>query len=508
MAEVSGAAAEGGRTEGAPTEGGVLPVRFTGLLHATIVGLVAYIPLEEFLLKWLPVSDQVYSLARLGSEAVVYGLLIVVVVGRLVQGKSLRRTPIDGPLLVFVAIAATSIVVNHASLLPALITIRTLLRYVALYYAVVNLPLDEHRVRVLLLVILGAAVLQSGIALVQFAHGGPSSFWYPRATDLEVGGMQRNFSILTSGVEVGAVIGTFGHTVSLALFLLVAVSVVTALMFTQGDHVEFVAPQGVLFGLLGLFVLGILFTYSRASFLAALLGLGVVAWWRRHRREILRPVLLLASAALLLAVTLSLTSSVGDVQLKKVHVNPIENIRMAFGQATIEGRFSNTRLWLISQVGGSLVRSMTPLGFSPDQETARRRIAERGQGALDRILTYGPFEDVYWVAMLSYYGLLGLGAFWWLLWRLYRAAREVMRHTPGLWTRTAATALAALLVLLVPLTFLVRTFEFRSLSLCLWLLAGVTVNRLASVRSWERALADATAGEAETGPGGAGDGTP
>ncbi len=496
--EISGAMARGdGREDaGAP----VLPLDLTRLLYGLVVGLVAYIPVEEFVLKWLPVSDQVYSLARLGSEAVVYALLVVVVLGRLARGRFLRRTPVDLPLLVFLGLALASVFLNHAGIVPSLISLRTLLRYVALFYVVANLPLDERRVRLILLVILAMAAFESAVAALQFVQGGPTPFWYPRATALELGEAGRNFSILTSGVELGAVIGTLGHTVDLALFLLVAVTVVTGLLFTQGDRVQTVVPSWVLFAALGAFVAAILLTYSRASFLAALVGLGVVAWWRRHRRQLLRPLLGLGLAAIVLGAALSYAGTTGDVKLKQVHVNPLANIGMAFGSSTLEGRFSNTRLWLITSVGGSVLRSMTPLGYSPDEATARRRIAQNARGALDRILTYGPFEDVYWVALLSYYGLLGLGAFCWILVRLYRSAREVMSYTPGLWTRTAATSLASLLVLLIPLTFLVRTFEFRSLSLYLWLLGGVTLNRLDAVRSWRQALAGPEPDAAGEGP--------
>ena len=461
-----------------------------------LLALVVYMPFEEFLLKWLPVSDQVYGLARLGSEALVYCLLVTVVLGRLAQGRFLRRTPIDWPLLVFVVLAGVSIAINGSQVLPALVTLRTLLRYVALFYVVTNLELDERRIRILLLAILATAVLESGIALLQFAQGGPTAFWFPRASDLEVGGVGRNFSILTGGVEAGAVIGTFGHTVSLALFLLVAAVVVTGILFTQGDRVpRFMAP-GWLFALLGVFLTGILLTYSRAAFLGALIGLGVAAWWRRHRREVIRPLTGLAVGGLFLAAVLALTANVGQANLKRTHVSPLENVRMTFGSQVFQGGFSNTRVWILTAVGGTVLRSMTPLGYGPDQETARRKIAARAHGTLDRLLTYGPFEDVFWIAMLSYYGIVGLGVFVWLLVRLFTVAREAMRYKPGLWTRTAATSCAVLLVLLVPLTFLIRTFEYRSLALYFWLLAGITVNRLERVRAWRAALAGGTEGEA------------
>lgn len=450
---------------------------FSAALFWVIVALTIYMPMEDFLLKWLPVSDLLYSIARQGSEALIYGLFATVLLGRMSEGRFLRKTPVEAPLLAFLAVAFLSLVVNDGNLLTGAVTVRTLLRYVALFYVVVNLPMSDRQIRVLLFLIVSMGLAQILLGAFQFLRGGPSSFWLPRPTALEVAGVQRNFSILGTGVELGAVIGTFGHSVSMALYLLVCAAVVISLIFNGKGVGRRLAGPLPMFAILGVVIGGVLLTYSRSTFLCVLGGCAVVAYWRRHRRGLIRPLMVVTVAALLLGVILSVSEEVGAVRVKETRVSPLENIRMATNPEVLQGGFANTRVWMIREVGGTVLSSVSAVGYSPDPETARVEIVKESEGVLKRLLTFEPIEDVFWVAMLSYYGILGIAAFAWLLARLYGAARELMDWNRDFWTRTVATSTAALIVMLVPLTFMVRTFEFRSLAFYFWLLAGLTVHR-------------------------------
>lgn len=465
-----------------PESGSVRP---SAVLYWVIVALTIYMPMEDFLLKWLPVSDLLYSIARQGSEAVIYALLATVLLGRMSEGRFLRRTTVDAPLVAFLTVALASLIVNDGNLLTGAITVRTLLRYVALFYVVVNLPMSDRQIQILLLLIVSMGLAQCVLGAFQFARGGPSPLWLPRPTALEVGGVERNFSILGTGVELGAVIGTFGHSVSMALYLLVCAAVVISLIFNGKGPGRRIAGPSLMFAILGVVIGGVLITYSRSTFLCLLGGGAVVAYWRRHRRGLLRPLMAVTVAALLLGVILSVSEEVGAVRVKETRVSPLENIRMATNPDVLQGGFANTRVWMIREVGGTVLSSVSPVGYSPDPETARVEIVKESEGVLKRLLTFEPIEDVFWIAMLSYYGILGVGAFAWLLVRLYKAARELMDWSRGFWTRTVATSTAALIVMLVPLTFMVRTFEFRSLAFYFWLLAGLTIHRYARAKDAE-----------------------
>ena len=68
-----------------------------GWPFALLQTLALYLAFEDFFLRWLPVSETVYSLARFGSEAVLYGLFGFVALARATRGLPLARSPIDPP---------------------------------------------------------------------------------------------------------------------------------------------------------------------------------------------------------------------------------------------------------------------------------------------------------------------------------------------------------------------------------------------------------------------------
>lgn len=436
--------------------------------------LVLYLPAEDFLLKWAPVSDRVYSYLRFISEIAIYGLLGAVLFYRLSQQKLPRHTLIDWPLLGFVAVALFSIAVNQADWLPGLITLRTLLRYVALYYILVNLPLTDHQVGLLVRLVVFVGIGEGLLGLGQYATGGPQAFWYPRATNLSVGGVEKQFTILTDGVEVGAVIGTFGHTVSMALYLVVCGVILLSLLY---------GPQQITrrerlkaYGALAVVVAAVLLTYSRASFFALLVAFGWVTVAGQHNRPAYKPLLACASVALVLMGILVGGEQTGFVQVKEKGVTPLTNLRMSFDSEYLQQSTTDTRLWLLKDVGGAIARSASLIGFSPDEQTARRKIVTASGGKLRRLLSYRPFEDVFWIAMFGYYGMAGLGFFCWMLYGLYRCGRKLIRPEAQPLHILLGTAISALVVVTIPLTFLVRTFEFRTFGFYFWLVAGLAVN--------------------------------
>ena len=127
---------------------------------------------------------------------------------------------------------------------------------------------------------------------------------------------------------------------------------------------------------------------------------------------------------------------------------------------------------MLLEVGREIVTSVPPLGFGPDETHAKLAILESARVPLQRLIAYKAFEDVYWVALLAYYGFAGTALFAWVLWKLFVAALRVLRAgDPD--QRALAAALAALLLVTVPLTFVVRTFEFRAFAFGFWMLAGL-----------------------------------
>src|SRR4030095_1586992 len=231
-----------------------------------ILLLVIFVPFEVMVLKYLPVTDLLYSYLRFAVEIFIYllgGLLLV----RLIFLRKLPKgTSIDKPLLVFIVYTVIITIVNNAPFFQAFMGLRVLLRYIPLFYVLAFINIDFATSRRILNTIVTIAAIQCGIAIYQH-YAGMSPFWYPRASDLEIGGKQVSFRMLAtgfgSGREMGAGIGTFGDSVFLALFLVIAF-IVTFASLQQSVRIQR-SKKIVLSVVFAIITIALFFTYSRGS---------------------------------------------------------------------------------------------------------------------------------------------------------------------------------------------------------------------------------------------------
>ena len=172
-------------------------------------------------------------------------------------------------------------------------------------------------------------------------------------------------------------------------------------------------------------------------------------------------------------------------RLNKEYTNPVENSLMIFGSEYFE-KTEGGRQWILKEVGSTLLKSFSIIGFSPDEDTARERILKVSGGTLKKIITSKAFEDVYWVALLAYFGIVGECLFVWILYKLYKCSNFVLATTRDYIFIVIAVSFSTLLILTIPLTFLVRTFEFRPFCFLFWLMAGLTMNKYICLKAQVR----------------------
>lgn len=435
--------------------------------------LILTMTFEDFILKWLPVSDTVYSYSRFLSEFSIYALFLYFVVFRLARTGVWRKTKVDLPLLGFVIIALASIVINDAPILGSLVNFRVLIRYALLFYVILNLDLEPEDVRLMFISIMVIAVIQSLIGILQTLQGGATDFWLPRPTTLEVAGYSKEFTALTGGTERGSVIGAFGYPVSMALFLMIAIICVQSLLITVLRPFTLRWFLGLL--ALTLMIIALLLTYSRAAVVAVCLATPILLWLGGKSRLLFKCILALGAAAFFIGTLFALSgppNQVGFVKVREHYVSPMGNLSILLSPEYWE-RTQASRQWVIREVGGTLIRQGSFVGFSPDEQTAKAEIAQRAGGTLSQLISYRAFEDVYWVAVLAYYGFAGLGLYLLVLWLLFRIAASVAKSTTSI-ARPVGIAFGTLLIVTIPLTLIVQTFEFRVFGFYFWLLAALT----------------------------------
>ncbi len=232
---------------------------------------------------------------------------------------------------------------------------------------------------------------------------------------------------------------------------------------------------------LGFGGLALFFTYWRASILACCFGAVALVFWLQtlpRARGLMRAGGVVLAPLLIVMPLRSVGGGTRFVKVKQEYVNPIENFEMLFSSEYFEGT-KGSRPWLLFTVGSEVLRQFPLIGFGPDEAAARRKIVDGSSSPIHRILSFRAFEDVYWMAMLAYYGMIGVGCYLLMLHGVYRSGRDLMRMRPRTLDASVGAVVASLVVVAVPMTLIVRTFEYRTFGFYFWLLAGLAATRRA-----------------------------
>ncbi|MEP7168216.1 MAG: hypothetical protein ABI855_02490 [Bacteroidota bacterium] len=447
--------------------------------YSTLVILLAlYVPFEVIILKYLPVSDRIYSILRFVPEVLIYLLLILNVVHNIYNRHWISRTPIDVALFLFVVSAIISIIVNSAPLALSIIGMRPLLRYIALFYLVSNLNIPASRIRFFIIAIILVGGLQG--VLISYQHfAGINKVFMPRATDLEVEGVQSQFKLVQtgwgSGREQGAGIGTFGDSVLVGLFLVFIT--ILSLCYYLKIKIKVLIYKVILIGIFFLALVALFYSYSRASVLIAIAAVPIVLFLEKKIKRLFfigSLSMIILSGMLFLMANSSSTSS-AYYNPKGKYTSPIDNITNIFSQSYVDHNLEHSRGWIIMEVGLPVLQSFKLFGYGPSGDESLGRMAKENVSGAMPFQNLGIINDVYWVALLSYYGFIGLLFFSIILWKIYKAAMSVYKNSTEPIFAMIGLCVVVMVILAVPYTFIVRTFAFRPFAFYFWLLAGLAI---------------------------------
>ncbi len=425
--------------------------------------LTGYFAFEEFVLKFLPVSDSVYSYFRFLGEIFIYVAFGKLVLNKLYKGIPFVKTPLDFPIIGFYIVVFLSIVINRSPLIGSLYNIRPLARYIVLFYLIVNSPLSKQRIDTLIRIILCIGVVQIGIGMIQW-FGGPTLYdmFLPRASTLEVAGFTKEYRLLEIGREIGSIYGTLGDTVIYGVFMIV----VLVIFLSRVKRLEYLNLLAI-----GILLMFIARSYSRAATFSALLA--CVVWyffqygWKKTVR--LSLVILLFFGVLLAIVN---PFELEYINPRKAKVGLVGNVTGVFSGSYVRVA-QKQRLGAILGNVPTVLTNKPVLGYGADQNTTIDRLNKSKRSFLFKVLSKKGFKDVYWVAILCFYGVLGLGLFAFIFYRLFIASLRLYKRTANKLTKEMALVMLCLVVVTVFLLFFNRTLEFRGYGFYFWMCAGI-----------------------------------
>lgn len=447
--------------------------------------LVLFIPFEVMLLKYLPVSENTYVLLRYAFEFFIYALFALMVFNKFSHRKKVSGSPIDTPVIIFIFLTIITIIVNHAPFFEAFVGFKSAFRFLLLFYVLINFEFNPKVLRVMLSALIAVAVLQSLLSFQQHFMG-IAQFWYPRALNLTFGTKDLNFKILKGGyhggIEQGAVIGTFGDSIALATFLVIILFIILA--FLLGNYPLGKYRRLIMWCSVVIIIVALFFTYSRGSAIIGILAIPVMMLLAGRTKLLSRFALfgILLFAFTLIKPALSGREGVQFVNPKFKYVDPVSNITVLMSESYADNTFKHARGWILENVGGSLLRSVTLIGNSPANEFALQKLLKKEMNVLTPFENFLIINDVFWVAFIAYYGLIGMAIFMYVLFILYKTSKYVWLNTEHPIYKVVALATLTLVLASIPYSFIVATFTFRSFGIYFWLLAGLTASEYLRIR--------------------------
>ena len=445
--------------------------------HLVVLTIAVYTPFEDFILRWVPV--RVAEVLRLAPEAVLILLLCVLILRNLSQGLSWKKTPLDLPVLCFLALSAGSAVVNEVPAIVWVLGIREFTRYVILYYVVVNARLSDQFTRTMIKVLFAMVLLEAGIGLLQSLLGVPfTSLFVPRAVTVGGAEIRPGFTqILSRRTRIFGTLGRYGRLgFFLAIFLLLAGGFFLSLRSRLGTRSKLglAAFSLVAFAALAL-------SFSRTSWLALYAGVLVLLLLSGRIKA------LLLAGLIPIATTLVLISSV-TLETWKVarteEASLAERYVATFSTGYLEALLEHGRMFILTEVSPVVLRDFPWLGLGPGTiGSAATGGGTSSTGFLpdysheDQLGIYDlgirRLHDVGWVAILAQVGVLGLLAFLWIVAQLGITAFHCYRKSTDHFVRGFSLGYLAMLAAIILGNFAMFVLSFRAISMYMWLFGGM-----------------------------------
>ena len=257
--------------------------------------LLVWFPLESVVLKYTPI--EYYSIAKYLPEVFLYGLFAGSCIMYLLRkGRVLAESPLNKWFIAIVLVSVVSWILNQYSGAIWVLGLRQTLRFALVFFVVLHLQYEKSVVRRCLQIGLGVVLFEALLGTMQYLTGGVIDPWLFASDTIAVGGgalVGGAEQFWAPGTRVFATLGRYDRLGSL-----LALGLVLLFPYFLKYRDKFVSVW-LAMGVLGL---GLLLTRSRASWIAAFVGMVVIgvfilkdAWVKRMSLGLVAVVLLYTS---------------------------------------------------------------------------------------------------------------------------------------------------------------------------------------------------------------------
>lgn len=436
--------------------------------------LAVYIPLEPFLLKFVP--DELYIYAKYFSEVLIYLLLLSALARRYLSAERRPPTPLDLPFALLILVAIASAVSNFLPVTVAVLGLRQIIRFMLLFFAVAALSPSRAFMRKVVVLMLGVVFFESCLGILQaVTYGAIDPFLLPsqqRVFDtMQLTGSTDQF--WSPGQRVFATLGRYDQ---LGTFLCFFMLLLTGWVYeiAKGKwHRYFFLIAAIASGALVL-------TYSRASWFGFVLGFLYIAVRQKKDKRIMYGFVGLA--AVIAAYTLY-TGVVVKYLTDTPEQSPLARLLEAFSYERWRGEyFGYGRVYWLVNTPLKVVPASPIFGHGPGTYGGGAAAVLGNSKVYDELgLPFGVagtsgFIDNNWFSVWGELGTLGLALYVWMFVILFRTAYAVYAGSKDPFMRGMALGYMGATLAFALQALLGTYLEVRTISLYFWLFgAFITV---------------------------------
>ncbi len=432
--------------------------------------LLAWFPIETVVLKYAPV--EYYSILKYLPEVLLYGVFFGSCILYLFQkGKLLAKSPFNRWFIAILVVGIISLVLNQYSPSIWVLGMRQTLRFVLVFFLVLNMRYDTAVVKRCLQIGLAVLLFEAGLGVLQYVTRGALDPFLFASDTVSVGGRA-----LLGGEEqfwqAGTrVFGTLGRYDRLGSILALGIVLFTPYFLKYRKSQIWVWASLVLLGL------GLLLTRSRASWIAAFVGVVIIGVWILKDAWVKRWALVLIAGVLLytgVSAALGQGTQVVDQASQTLSERILEAVSMRSWRESYEGY---GRIFFIINTPIHVAHYAPLFGVGPGNFGGGVASALVNTAAYEKLkLPFGIQNqfgqiDNSWFSILGEMGFVGLLVWFGLFVSLAKYAFFVYKKGSEL--SLLALGVCGATVGVMIMGFFGPYFEFRSLMFYFWLAVGL-----------------------------------
>ncbi|HEY3374482.1 MAG TPA: hypothetical protein VGK02_05410 [Candidatus Aquicultor sp.] len=391
------------------------------------------------------------------DEALIMIVILSVVIRKALRREPLARANLSRPILLFIAIGLIATIWNQNSLLIGLVGIRGILQYALVFYAIINLELSQREQKRFIGVMIAGAILQIFVTLSQLMLRGGGLGMLPAR-------IMNGISI--SGEPMGDLTpGTFGlgGANNMGYFLVIVI------IFLLGSAIYNNKFRWLSIALaLSLFLPWSLAS-ARGSYWMFLLIVAINVLLARIRYVTTRnPAFICVSAIALLVAYIELVPLISRAWdlVVTMQSQPYSPRFLYYG--VVYAIVSKSVLRLLIGLGPGMFGSYTAGVFGTYYDRLLRGMFSQGDPVWSTIS-----GDSQILALFAEFGIIGLIVASWLIFAMFRNARQLLLVDRDAWSNVVAVGGLASALIFLFASVLTNAWEVQPIASWIWAFAGL-----------------------------------